>query len=124
MRIATLILALVLMAIVGMQSCAVYGLSSIAGQQKTSEGGALGLVVAFLYLVGAAFALPLPIVSVIAFALAGLFGIAAGATTPFSDMSIWGVVSFALAALSFLGHRERRRRAPAPPDGEVSRQAS
>jgi len=109
-RIATTILSLVLMVVVGAQSCAVYVGGSAMGQQGTAEGGALGLLVALLFLVGGAFAMALPLVAFLAFLVAGLFGLAAGATTSFTDLTIWGVVALVLAVLSLLGIREKRRR--------------
>ena len=68
------------------------------------------MLVAFIFAIGAAFVLKFPLVSLIVFALGGLLGIAVGATTSYSDMTIWGVVSFSLAVLSFFGRRELRRR--------------
>ena len=108
MRIAT-ILSLVLMVVVGAQPCAVYVGGSALGQRGTAEGGALGLLVALLFLVGGAFAMPFPLVSLVDFLAYGIFGIAGGATTAFSDLTIWGGASFVLAVLSFLGVREKRR---------------
>jgi hypothetical protein len=110
MRIATLVVTLFLMLAVGLQSCTLYGLSAIAGQQETGGGAAVGLLIAFLYLLGAAFVMGLPLISIICFTVAGLLGLAVGATTKFSDMTIWGIVSFVLALMSFLGRRELRRR--------------
>lgn len=109
MRIATTILSLVLMVVVGAQSCAVYVGGSALGKQGTAEGGALGLLVTLLFLVGAAFAMPFPLVSFLAFLASGLLGLAGGAATAFTDLTIWGVASLVLATLSFLGIREKRR---------------
>jgi hypothetical protein len=105
-----MIIALVLMVVIGAQSCTVYLGGSVLEQQRTSEGGAVGILITLLFLVGGAFALPFPLVSLIAFLAAGLLGLAAGATTPFTDLTIWGVVALVLAVLSFLGLREKRRR--------------
>jgi hypothetical protein len=58
---------------------------------------------ALLFLIAGAFALVFPLVSMIAFLISGFFGLAAGATTSFSDLTIWGVVSLILAVLSFFG---------------------
>lgn len=110
MRIATMILGLILMVIVGLQSCAVSFGGSIAGQQRAEEGGAVGILVALLFLIGSAFALVFPLVSLAAFLVAGLFALGAGATTPFTDLTIWGWVSLVLAVLSFFGWREKRKR--------------
>jgi hypothetical protein len=109
-RIATLILGLALMVIVGLQSCAVYLGESVTNEPVKTQGGAAGLGMAFLFLIGAAFALAFPLVSLVSFLLAGLVGLSVGATSSFSDLTIWGVVSLILAALSFFGWREKRKR--------------
>ena len=116
MRIAAMILALVLMLIVGAQSCAVTLGGALGEDQATMDGGFLGLLIAFLFLIGGAFALGVPIVSLVVFVLAGLLGFLAGATTEFTDLAIWAVMSFILAVLSFFGIREKRRRAREPQD--------
>jgi hypothetical protein len=56
------------------------------------------------------FALAFPLVSLIAFFFAGVFGLAGGASTSFGDLTIWGVVSLILAVLSYFGWREKRKR--------------
>lgn len=106
-----MIMALVLMLIVGAQSCAVTFGGALGNDQATMDEGFLGLLVAFLFLVGAAFALGLPSVSLVVFILAGLLGLLAGTTTEFTDLTIWAVVSFILAVFSLLGIREKRRQA-------------
>jgi hypothetical protein len=114
MRIAVLIISLFLMLILGLQSCAIFALSSIGNKTDTLGGGALGVFVAFLFLLGAAFVLKFPFISVITFGFGGLVGLAAGATTPFTDMSMWGVASLILAGLSLVGFLGGRRRKQAP----------
>lgn len=106
MRLATLILGLILMGIVGCQSLIGYVGASALGRETFQQAGALGLFIALLFLVGAAFAMGKPIVSVVSFALAAFLGLVGGATTPFKDLTVWGVVSLILAGTSFLGHRE------------------
>jgi hypothetical protein len=110
MRIATLILGIVVMLIVSAQSCAVSFGGEVFEDQSAAEGGAVGIVMALLILIGAAFALVFPLVSLVTFGLAGLLGIAGGATTNFGDLSVWGWVSLILAVLSFFGWREKRKR--------------
>jgi Flp pilus assembly protein TadB len=105
-----MILGLGLMLVVGLQSCAVSVGDSMLGEKASTQGGDIGIFMALLFLVGAAFALVLPLVSLAVFVLAGIFGIAAGASTSFSDLSVWGWVSLALAVLSFFGWREKRRK--------------
>jgi hypothetical protein len=49
------------------------------------------------------------------FAVAGLLGLGIGATSSFSDLTIWGGLSLVPAGMSWFGSRElRRKRAPAP----------
>ena len=82
MRIATMIISLILMLVVG------------------------GPVV----LIGGAFALAFPFVSVLAFFFAGIIGLAGGASTSFGDLTFWGVVSLILTVLSYFGWRKKRKR--------------
>ena len=110
MRIATLILSLILMLIVGAQSCAVSISDSLGNTKVSSQGGVLGLFMAFLFLIAGAFVLSFPMVSMIAFLISGLVGLTAGSTTSFGDLTIWGVVSLILAIFSFFGWREKRKR--------------
>lgn len=105
-----MIVALGLMLVVGLQSCAVFVGGSALEDQGTVDGGALGIFIALLFLIGAAFVLTFPWVSFVSFVLAGVVGLGGGASTEFSDLSIWGVVSFVLAALSLLGVREKRKK--------------
>jgi len=79
-------------------------------EQGLPEGGAVGLFIALLFLVGGAFAIGFPLVSLISFVAAGLLGLLAGATTPFEDLTFWGIVAFVLALLSFFSIREKRRK--------------
>jgi hypothetical protein len=109
-RIATMIISLILMLVVGAQSCAV-SLGDAALQTKAAEqGGPIGLFMAFLFLIGGAFALAFPFVSVLAFFFAGIIGLAGGASTSFGDLTFWGVVSLILTVLSYFGWREKRKR--------------
>jgi membrane protein implicated in regulation of membrane protease activity len=86
------------------------GLGVAALQTKAAEQGwPIGLFVAFLFLIGGAFALVFPFVCVLAF-FAGLMGLAGGASNSFGDLTVWGVVSLILAVLSYFGWREKRKR--------------
>ena len=58
----------------GPQSCAVSLEDSLANTKTSQQGGPVGLVMAMLFLVGGAFALILPLVSLVAFLLSGLLG--------------------------------------------------
>ena len=82
-----MVLGLILMVPVGLQSCAVSFGGALGDSNRMEQGGALGIFVALLFLVGAAFALAFPGVSLASFALAGLLGLAGGSTTPFEDLT-------------------------------------
>jgi uncharacterized membrane protein YhaH (DUF805 family) len=111
MRIAMLIIALCLTMIVGMQSCTVMMGGGLSENEDMAGGGAVGLLIALLFVLGAAFALGAPKVSM------WLFGVAAGMaflvaqSSGFSDLNLWGVVSAALAVMSHLGARELKPQA-------------
>ncbi|MCJ2100026.1 hypothetical protein [Methylobacterium sp. E-046] len=114
MRIAVLIIGLCLSLAVGLQSCAVSLGGGMAKDQTISAGGALGVLVALLYLLGSAFALGLPRASVAMFLIAAPLGIGVGSSSGFHDLRIWGFVALALAAMAYLGVREQRwRKLPA-----------
>jgi hypothetical protein len=89
-RIATMIISLILMLVIGAQSCAVSVGDAALNTKASTQGGPIGLVMAVLFLVGGAFALAFPFVSVIAFFFAGVFGLAGGASTSFGDLTILG----------------------------------
>ncbi len=111
MRIAVLVIGLCLTFIIGLQSCAVSVGGGLAKDQALAGGGSSGIVVAFLFVLGSAFALGLPRVSVGLFLVAALIGIAVGQHSGFANLTIWGCVSLALAAMSYFGSRELRRKA-------------
>ena len=122
MRVALLILGIVGFLITSVQSCtlmvaggALDALSTTAADKQqasdASGGAALGLLAAIIWVVGAAFALGKPRVSLIAFGIATLVWLAAG-TTGFSDAYVWAGVSAILTGLSLLAIREKRRSGP------------
>ena len=106
MRIAVLIIGLCLTMIVGLQSCAVLLGGGMTDDQDMAGGGAIGILIAFLFVLGSAFALSLPKVSMWLFGIAAALGFLVGASTEFSDMMFWGVVAAALAVMSYFGARE------------------
>ena len=109
MRIAVLILGLLLGLLMFFQTFLVYTLSGATSQQETSEAGAIGLFMAILWLVACALVIPVPLVSTVVFAVAGLMGFAAASSSDFSDLGIWGGISLILAVLSFIGWIGKRR---------------
>jgi len=113
MRVAVMVISLVLMLVVGLQSCTSAvggGLSDDqAAREGLSQGAAVGFVVTVLYLLGGAFALGVPLVSTVVFALAAVIGIVGGSTTSYRDLTVWGVVAGALAVMSFVGWLGKRK---------------
>lgn len=107
MRIAVLILGLLLGLLMFLQTILVYGLSDAINDEASAQASAIGVVMALLWLVACAFVLPFPLVSVVAFAIAGLFGFAASGEFP--DLAIWGSVSVVLAVMSIFGWRGKRK---------------
>ena len=110
MRIAVTIISLGLMLVIGFQSCAATVGGSLGQNQSTSNAGAMGFFVVFLFLIAGAFAMSFPIVSVVAFVLAATVALAAGLSSDFADLAIWGFVALILAVMSYFGHREKQRR--------------
>jgi hypothetical protein len=117
MRIAVLIIALCLTALISAQSCAIYVGAGVAKNKELSGGGAVGILVALLFLLGAAFALGMPRVSLVIFGIAAALGIMAGSTTEYHDMTVWGGVALVLAVMSYFGVRELRKKQKATPQG-------
>jgi hypothetical protein len=116
MRLATLIIALILMFIAGLQSCAVAVGGGVAAELSTSiedeeeaealaGAGGLGVMAALLWLVGAALVMSRPKPSMWIFGVAALFWLLAG-TAGFSDAFIWMAASLAFALMSWRGISE------------------
>lgn len=111
MRIAAMILSLVLMFGVGFQSCTLAVGSEVSGDKATSAVGGAGIFVTVLFLIGGAFVLGKPDVSVVAFALAAALAFGAGTGQGIGPLFGWGVIALGLAILSFFGRRELRKTA-------------
>lgn len=107
MRVTVLILGLLLGLVMFLQTMLVYGLSNAVDDTNSASAGAVGVLMALMWLVACAFVMPLPMVSVVVFAIAGLFGFAASGEFP--DLGIWGGISLVLAVLSFFGWRGKRK---------------
>lgn len=108
MRIASLIIGLVLLIVVGLQSCTVMVGGGLANRKELAGSGTVGVLVAFLFLLGAAFALKMPRTAAVMFALAGLFGWIGG-VAGFGDLKVWGSAAFILAGMAAWGSREDRK---------------
>ncbi len=107
MRIAVMIIGLLLGALMFVQTFLVTALSNAANDEASSQAGAVGLLMALLWLVACAVVIPLPRVAMGIFVVAGLLGFAASGGFP--DLAFWGGVSLFLAVLSFFGWRGKRR---------------
>lgn len=116
MRLATLIISLALMFLLGAQSCAVTVGGSISESITTTDAekaeaedlagaGAGGMLAAGLWLFGAAFVMSKPKASMWLYLVAALFCVIGG-SAGFTDLFIWAAVSVGLAAMSWAGSRE------------------
>lgn len=110
MRIAVMVLSLGLVLVVGFQSCAATVGGNMGNDESTAVAGAMGFFVVLLFLIAGAFALSFPIVSLVTFLIAGTIAIAAGLSSDFSDLAVWGFVALVLAVMSYFGHREKQRK--------------
>jgi hypothetical protein len=108
MRIAVLIIGLALSLIVLLQSCAA-NVAGALGSQGLKEAAGTGMLAALLFIIGAGFAMRLPIVSLVVFAFGAIIAISAGHNSDFRDLQVWGWLAAFLAVLSYFGHRERKR---------------
>ncbi len=102
MRIAVLILSLCFSIALGIQSALIAAGAGIGGNAVLSESGVVGMGMAVLFVIGAAFALGLPLIAAMTFILAALaaFGVSGSG---FEDLKIWGSLSLILAAASVIG---------------------
>ena len=120
MRLATLIISLVLMAIAGLQSCAIAigggvaeDLSTAAKDKKEAEdlagAGAMGVLAALMWLVAAGLVMSRPRASMWIFGVAAGFWLIAG-TAGFTDGFIWMAASIVFALMSRRGIREKQEK--------------
>ncbi len=107
MRIAVLIISIFVIFIIGFQSCTVGVLESFEGSE-TMQGSA-GLAIVLFFIIGAAFAIGIPIISMVSFLLASFIGYSVDVTI-YGDLEVWRVVAIILAIMSFLGHRELKKK--------------
>lgn len=110
MRAAVMIITLLLMLALGLHSC-----SAVVEARDTSDdslfvGGWVGFFVTFLFLLGGAFSLSMPAVSLVVFVFASFVAFLAGTRTDFSAMFFWSVASFVLAIMSYFGDRELKKK--------------
>ncbi len=110
MRIAVGIIALALTIPVFLQSCGVGFGGAMAEDADLGAGAGAGYLVAFALLFGGAFAFRLPRLGVVLLALAGGLALIGYASTPYTDLVIWGVIAWILAGLLVVGVIAERRR--------------
>ena len=117
MRVASLVIGLFIGIIVFGQSCTVSVLfetaEQLGGVTEETEAGlgeaGAGLLVAFLAVFGAAFAMGNPRLSAWLFALGAVLGVLVGATAEvFGDLVVWGVLLLVPTLTSYLAQRQRR----------------
>ncbi len=107
MRIAVLIIGLVLSVGLFIQSILAATGAAIFEDDDVGEAAGIGVFMALMWVVGAALAIPLPRVSLVLFALAGLFGLMGMAAFP--DLAVWSGISFVLAVFCYFGFRGKRK---------------
>lgn len=100
MRIAVMVIALCLTAVVGLQSCTVMVDGHLSQNEGLRGGGASGILIALCFTLGAAFAIGLPRISQIIFSVAAAIGFLVGAENGFADLKFRGVVSLSLCLMS------------------------
>lgn len=121
MRIAVLIIGLIVAFVSGLQSCTVFALSSAVAEKATSASASLGVLMALLFVGGAAFVLTYPRVAAALFALGSLLGYVASQGDNFGDLAVWATGGLLLTAMSYWGSRELRNRKAAIDGGEASK---
>ena len=107
MRVATMVIALVLMVVVFIQSCAASFGGSLSEDEAMSGGGAMGMLLALTWVVGAGLVLGRPKGAVWAFGVAAVFGLIGASAGGFPDLWVWTVVSVILALMSRRGIKEK-----------------
>ena len=110
MRLAVLIIGLCLVMLVGMQSCTVMVGGGVTDDQDLSGGGAIGMLVSFLFILGSAFVMAYPKVSMIIFLVASFFGFIGASGSTFSDLYVWSFISLVLAVMSYFGIKEKKKK--------------
>jgi hypothetical protein len=107
MRIAVLVIGLVLTLGLFIQAFVIFGLSDAIDQEDTQAAGSVGVLMALMWVVGCGLVIPVPRVSMVLFAVAGLLGFAASGNYP--DLAWWGGISEILAVFCYFGYRGKRK---------------
>ncbi len=109
MRIATLIIGLLMGLLLFLQSFTI-GMfrDSRVVDEATIGAGAIGLIMALMWLLACALVIPLPQVSFPIFLLTALMGLFVP-TGEFGDIRFHGIVALVLAGMAFLGWLGKRK---------------
>ena len=93
LRIATLVIGLFVGIVSFFQACAVSGFATVADQEKMQAEAGWGMIMAFLSILGAAFAVGQPKTASWLAGAGAAIGIIGGITADaFTDLLIWGIV--------------------------------
>jgi len=93
-----------------MQSCTVMVGGGVTDDQDLSGGGAIGILVSFLFILGSAFVMAYPKASMIIFLVASFFGFVGASGSTFRDLYFWSFISLVLAVMSFFGIKEKKKK--------------
>jgi hypothetical protein len=105
-RTATAIIAIISVFILGGQTCLATCAAGLIGYDEVHRAGAIGFLVAFLFIIGGALVIGFPFISFITFSIAGILCLVNALTSIYTDMYVWGGLALILAFMSYLGHRK------------------
>jgi hypothetical protein len=107
-RIAVAIIGLMLWFVFLIQAILVSALGDMANDDSSAQGGAVGVLVAVVWLVAVALVFAFPRVSTGLFIAAGALAWLAAGTTDYADLWVWGGITFVLAGFSYIGARQKK----------------
>ena len=110
MRIAVLVFGLWSVMLIGMQLYSVISGGQLTANEDFVAAGGIGVIIAFLFILGSAFAIGVPIASLVIFIIAALLGFIAGSQSEFWQLLVWAFVSMGLAVLSYFGIKEKKKK--------------
>lgn len=96
----------------GAQSCAVYAGGEVGEDSAQSGAGAVGILVALLFLIAAALVIGRPQAAKWIFLGAGAVALIGATTDEFPDLFFWAVGAGVLSLMSHYGERETAGRRP------------
>ena len=108
MKIAVGIIGIGISIFVMLQAMAITGLGGLAEEEAMHQAGSVGMLVALLMFVAAAFSFGLPRVGGVIFVLAALLAFMVSGDFP--DMGVWGAISLLLGFLIFIAGRNAKNK--------------